>query len=159
MASIGSTVSNLSAVSTTATIGSEPPSSRTAPTANAKSKKQPKRVATLKRGRQAAEPDDDDDATTTTTADNVASTSTNIVQPRAETEEEEAEPARKRRKPTAAAPNIRSTTTGDGYETGQDQPRRSARVARASVGTSAEAVPQPAPRGRAKKGKKGNKRS
>jgi hypothetical protein len=135
------------------------PSPSTAP-------EQPKRGATLKRGRGAAELDD--------TTDNTASSSTdtdgdiNILQSWAEInqekeDEEGAEPARKRRKSSATSnSNTNSTTTrpdGDGQGQGQ-QPRRSTRVTRASAAaTGAAAASQPAPRGRATKGKKANKRS
>lgn len=135
---------------------SPPSSSSTAP-------EQPKHAATLKRGRGTAELDD---ATTTAGgSDTDADGDINISQPWAETnqekeDEEGAEPARKRRKPSPPKRNTSSPPTrsdGDGQETGQgQQPRRSTRVTRASA---AAAVPKPAARGRATKGKKANKRS
>ena len=133
-----------------------PPSSSTAT-------EQPKHAATLKRGRRAAELDD---ATTTAGgSDTDADGDINISQPWAETNQEKedevgAEPARKRRKSSPPKRNTGSPATrsdGDGQETGQgQQPRRSTRVTRASA---AAAVPKPAARGRATKGKKANKRS
>jgi hypothetical protein len=129
-----------------------PPPSPTSPSPPSTAPEQPKRGATLKRGR-GAELDD------TTDADgdiNILQLSAEINQ---EKEEEGAEPARKRRKSSMRS-NTSSTTTrpdGDGQEAGQgQQPRRSTRVTRASA---AAAVPKPAARGRATKGKKANKRS
>ncbi|KAN0121043.1 hypothetical protein V8E52_003631 [Russula decolorans] len=177
-----STRSSLSRVSTTATAGSEPrpsppPRTAKAPTAKTKTKakakqstskqrskrtktaaaaaaptsststsasissstitEQPKQTAVLKRGRRTAELEDTDDDVTTDSVE----------------DREEAEPASKRRKRSLVASDTGSESTT----------RRSTRVTRAStaavVTNAATPQPRPAPRGRATKGKKGNKRS
>jgi hypothetical protein len=142
--------------------GPGPASASSASASTSTAPKPPKRVAKPKRKRQAAELDEPSGA------------GTSALQPSAEIKQEEdeaqaqadPEPARKRRK-SAAAPKASSTTTtttttarretaaGQG-----EQPRRSARVTRGSGATGgAAAGSQPAPRGRATKGKKGSKRS
>ena len=154
-----------SSISTSIVPAPAPASSASASTSTAP--KPPKRAAKPKRKRQAADLDEPSGA------------GTSALRPSAEIKQEDEdeaqadpEPARKRRK-SAAAPKASSTTTttttattarlgGGARETaaGQgEQPRRSARVTRGSGTGGVAAGSQPAPRGRATKGKKGSKRS
>ena len=123
----------------------------------------PKRTTTLKRGRRTAKLEDTDN--TSAAADDMITDNNNNNQ-----DQEEAEPAPKRRKRSAAASrshtHSESTTTlisGNQEDAnrgqGQGQTRRSTRVTRAAAANAAVPQSRSAPRGRATKGKKVNKRS